>query len=101
MECITKSDLIDKFIECSVLTPSDVMGCGLGTRWVVWVKGIFVVSFFCNYCFCVCVVMLLAVFGETWKQFGYFIVYFIEVWKPLLTYHFNSLKSLLTYQLLF
>ena len=30
MECITKSDLIDKFIECSALTPSDVMGGGAG-----------------------------------------------------------------------
>ena len=28
MERITKSDLIDKFIECSALTPSDVMGGG-------------------------------------------------------------------------
>ena len=30
MECITESDLIDKFIECSALTPSDVMGRGGG-----------------------------------------------------------------------
>ena len=45
MKCITKSDLIDKFIECSVLIPSDGMGGGLGTGWVVWVKGISVFFF--------------------------------------------------------
>ena len=32
MECITKSDLIDKFIECSVLIPSDRLGRGAGNR---------------------------------------------------------------------
>ena len=32
MECIIKSDLIGMFIECSVLTPSDVMGGGSGNR---------------------------------------------------------------------
>ena len=53
MERITKSDLIDKLIECSTLTPSDVMGGGLGTGWAESVKGIFVVSFFFNYYFCV------------------------------------------------
>ena len=29
---VTKSDLIDKFIECSALTPSDVMGGRAGYR---------------------------------------------------------------------
>ena len=54
MECITKSDLIDKFIECSALTPYDVMSGGLGTGWAVWVKGIFVVSFFVIIAFVCC-----------------------------------------------
>ena len=73
MEYITKSDLIDKFIECSALNPSDVMGGGLGGGWAVWVKGIFVVSFFLQLLL-LCVVMLLAIFEQTWKQFDYFIV---------------------------
>ena len=40
-------------------------------------------------------------FGQTWRQFDYFIVYFIEARRPLLTYHFDSFKPLLTYQLFF
>ena len=54
MERITKSDLTDKFIECSALTPSDVMGGGLGTGWAVWVNGSFVVSFFVIIAFVCC-----------------------------------------------
>ena len=76
------------------------MGGGLGGGWAVWVKGIFVISFFLQLLL-LCVVMLLAVFGQTWKQFDYFIASFTEARKPLLTYHFDSLKPLLTYQLLF
>ena len=105
MERITKSDLIDKFIECSALTPSDVGG-GLGTRWGAGyrVGGVGKRDFCCFFLLLLlllCVLMLLAVYGQTLKQFDYFIVYFIDARKPLLTYHFDSFKPLLTYQLLF
>ena len=65
MESVNKSDLTDKFIECSALTSTDVMGGwvwggGVGFQ----VGGVGKESFFCrNYCFCV-LLMLLAILGK-------------------------------------
>ena len=100
MERITKSDLIDKFIEFSALTPSDVMG-GAGYR----VGGVGKRDFCCFFFSVIIAFVCCDALGrfranlETIWLFHW--INFIEARKPLLTYHFDSFKPLLTYQLLF
>ena len=71
---------MDKFIECSALTPSDVCGeGGGGAGYLVGGVGkgdfflfsVVIIAFVCCYA--------LGRFGQTWKKFDYFIVIFLRL----------------------